>query len=120
MYGTVRYILFDKNVIDTKIENCSIPPFKQGVKFALVSTGYVIYRVVKVGNETKSVILKQRTAEIKTKNPKKKNMIKSQNLKKIFSIISCVCCERQINLLFLLSIFFCKLFFLSVLLHLFS
>jgi hypothetical protein len=41
MYGTVRYIFRviwamlhpqDKNVIDTKIENCSIPPFKQGVK----------------------------------------------------------------------------------------
>jgi hypothetical protein len=42
MYGTIQNILCiivdnvvfqDKNVIGTKIENCSIPPFKQGVKF---------------------------------------------------------------------------------------
>jgi hypothetical protein len=41
MYGIARYIFCgiramfhpqDKNVIGTKIENCSIPPFKQGVR----------------------------------------------------------------------------------------
>ncbi len=102
MYGTIRDILCviwamlhsqDKNVIDTKIENCSIPPLKQGVKVVLVSTGYVIYRIVKVGNETKSVF--QATyCKNKSKNPKKNYKITKSKKKSSLSFLVCVC-EHQ-------------------------
>ncbi len=53
---------------------------------------------------------KQRTAKINPKILKKNHKITKS--KKIFPIFSCVCCEHQINLLFLLSLFFANYFFL--------
>ncbi len=81
----------DKNVIGTKIENCSIPPFKQGMKFVLVSTVYAIYCRITKGNETKSVCSKQRTAKIKPQKIQKKLLKSQKSKKKSFSILSHVC-----------------------------
>ncbi len=120
MYGIVRYIFCfiwamlhpqNKNVIGTKIENCSIPPFEQGVKIRIRQ-----YRICNVlnryqkGNETKSVILKQRTAKITQKSKKIHKITKSK--KKSFPYLFLCALLSACNLLFLLSIFFAKYFFI--------
>ncbi len=128
MYGTIRNIFFviwvmlhpqDKNVIGTKIENCSIPPFKQG-ETNLYSLVPCMQYTVEVQKGTKQNLFFQATyCKNLPKNAKKK-LVKSPKFKKNF-LYPFLCVPVSTKLIcFFFFPFFCKLFFISVLFHPFS